>query len=216
MHEVDNMTDFNWSLDGTKFLDMRDVEKLRQQAARLRRLGVRTKSFRFVRNWFIVEVGLETGLRVMELAALQCGDLLIQQDSPEVIVRCGKGGKRRVVKVSRAFQARCNWFLRAKGASDESTAPDAPVFVSRQTGHQLCKRQIQKVFGQVSSEAALSKHVGIHSLRHTFGTHLYKASGGNLRLVQKQLGHSRITTTQVYADVFAEDAVAAVERLYRT
>ena len=52
--------------------------------------------------------------------------------------------------------------------------------------------------------------------RHTFGTHLYKASGGNLRLVQKQLGHSRITTTQVYADVFAEDAVAAVERLYRT
>jgi site-specific recombinase XerD len=67
----------------------------------------------------------------------------------------------------------------------------------------------------MSREAGLSKHVGIHGLRHTFGTHLYKASGGNLRLVQKQLGHARVTTTQVYADVLAEDAVAAMERLYR-
>jgi site-specific recombinase XerD len=67
----------------------------------------------------------------------------------------------------------------------------------------------------MSREAGLSKRVSIHALRHTYGTHLYKASGGNLRLVQKQLGHSRVTTTQVYADVLAEDAVAAVERLYR-
>ena len=209
------MADFNWSLDGTKFLDKKDVDKLRQQAARLRRLGIRTKRFRLARNWFIIEVGLETGLRVMEIAALRCGDLLMQQDSPEVIVRCGKGGKRRVVKVSRAFQARCNWFLKAKETTGQSTAPDAPVFVARQTGHPLCKRQIQNVFQRIASDAKLSKHVGCHSLRHSYASFLYKASGRNLRLVQKQLGHSRITTTQVYADVFAEDAVAAVERLYR-
>ena len=209
------MADFNWSLDGTKFLDRKDVAKLRRQAERLRRIGVRTNRFRLVRNWFVVEVGLETGLRVMEIAALQCGDLLMQQTAPEVIVRCGKGGKRRVVNVSRAFQRRCNWFLEAKKAAGQSIARDAPLFAARRTERPLCKRQIQSVFERMATEAKLSKRVGIHSLRHTYGTFLYKASGRNLRLVQKQLGHSRITTTQVYADVVAEDAVSAVERLYR-
>jgi site-specific recombinase XerC len=210
------MADYDWSLDGMKFLDKGDVAKLRQEAARVRRLGVRMHLFRLVRNWFIIEVALETGLRVMEIAALQCGDLLMDQASPEVIVRCGKGGRRRVVKVSRAFQTRCRWFLNAKQRVGQLIVPDAPVFVARRTGAPLCKRQMQKVFEQLSGAAQLSKHVSIHSTRHSYGTWLYKASGKNLRLVQKQLGHSRITTTQVYADVFAEDAVEAVERLYRT
>ena len=209
------MAEFDWSLDGMKFLDGDDVARLRKQAARVRREGVRTKRFRLVRNWFVIEVGLQTGLRVMEIAALQCGDLLIHQDSPEVIVRCGKGGRRRVVKVSRAFQTQCMWFLKAKQQAGQPITPDAPLFAARQTGAPLCRRQIQKVFEHIAEDASLSKHVGCHSMRHTFGTHLYKASGQNLRLVQKQLGHSRITTTQVYADVFAEDAVEAVERLYR-
>ena len=198
-----------------KFLEKDDVEKLTYYANKLRREGVRTKRFRFVRNWFIIEVALETGLRVMEIANLNCGDFLLKQGSPEVIVRRGKGGKRRVVKVSRAFQARCQWYLQAKFDAGELTSPVAPVFVARRTNRPLGKRQIQKVFERMSDKATLSKHIGIHGLRHTYGTFLYKASGGNLRLVQKQLGHSGITTTQVYADVFSEDAVAAVKQLYR-
>ena len=128
---------------------------------------------------------------------------------------CGKGGRRRVVKVSRAFQARCRWFFNAKQRAGQAVAPDAPVFIARRTDLPLCRRQIQKVFERMSRDAQLSKHVSIHSTRHSYATALYKASGRNLRLVQKQLGHSRITTTQVYADVFAEDAVEAVEKLYR-
>jgi site-specific recombinase XerD len=209
------MADYDWSLDGMKFLDLDDVERLRKLAAKVRREGVRTRRFRLVRNWFIIEVGLQTGLRVMEIAALQCGDLLMEQASPEVIVRCGKGGRRRVVKVSQSFKIQCRWFLDAKKRAGQTVTPDAPVFVARRTGLPLCRRQIQKVFERMSRDAQLSKHVSIHSTRHSYATALYKASGRNLRLVQKQLGHSRITTTQVYADVFAEDAVAAVERLYR-
>ena len=117
--------------------------------------------------------------------------------------------------MSRKFRARCLWFLTAKHEAGEEVASDMPVFCARRTQRPLCRRQIQKVFERMSREAGLSKRVSIHALRHTYGTHLYKASGGNLRLVQKQLGHSRVTTTQVYADVLAEDAVAAVERLYR-
>lgn len=198
-----------------KFLDRNDVERLQRYAARLRRQGARERRFRLVRNWFVVEVGLHVGLRVMEIADLRCGDMLLEQDSAEVIVRRGKGGRRRVVKVSRFFQARARWFFAAKRRAGQAVDPDAPLFVAGNSGRALGKRQIQKVFELMSRGAELSKHVGIHSLRHTYGSHLYKASGRNLRLVQKQLGHSRITTTQVYADVFAEDAVDAVERLYR-
>jgi len=208
------VAEFSWSLDGMKFLELEDVERLRGYAAKVRRQGVRARRFSLVRNWFIVEVGLETGLRVMEIAALRCGDLLMNQGSPEVVVRRGKGGKRRVVKVSRAFQKHCLWFLKAKARAGQPAETEAPIFAGRRAGQPLCKRQVQKVFERISGEAGLSKRVGIHALRHTYGTHLYKASGRNLRLVQKQLGHARITTTQVYADVFAEDAVEAVERLY--
>ena len=113
------MSDFSWCLDGTKFLARDEVDCLREFSERIRLKGVQRDRFRLIRNWFIVEAGLETGLRVMELAALRCGDLLTASSRPEVIVRRGKGGRRRVVKVSRTFSKRCAWFLRRKVGAGE-------------------------------------------------------------------------------------------------
>ena len=72
---------------------------------------------------------------------------------------------------------------------------------------------IQQVFKKWSRKAGLPSHYSIHSLRHTYAVRLYKASGYNLRLVQKQLGHSSVLTTQVYADVMDEDVDQAMENL---
>ena len=72
---------------------------------------------------------------------------------------------------------------------------------------------ISKVFKKTALEAGLSSHHSIHTLRHTYATNLYKASGYNLRMVQKQLGHSNITTTTVYSDVLSKDLEEAVENL---
>ena len=58
-----------------------------------------------------------------------------------------------------------------------------------------------------------SNSFSIHSLRHTYAVRLYKASGYNLRLVQKHLGHSSVTTTQVYADVLDADVDQALANL---
>ncbi|TFB12615.1 hypothetical protein E3V33_05110 [Candidatus Marinimicrobia bacterium MT.SAG.4] len=58
-----------------------------------------------------------------------------------------------------------------------------------------------------------SAHYSIHSLRHTYATNLYKASGYNLRLVQRQLGHSSPTVTQVYADVMDSDVEEALRNM---
>ena len=63
-----------------------------------------------------------------------------------------------------------------------------------------------------NKKAGIQDH-SIHHLRHTYASHLYKASKFNLRLVQKQLGDSSIKTTEVYADVFDEDIDKALERL---
>ena len=72
---------------------------------------------------------------------------------------------------------------------------------------------ISKVFKKMALEAGLSSNHSIHTLRHTYATNLYKASGYNLRMVQKQLGHSNITTTTVYSDVLSKDLEEAVENL---
>ena len=72
---------------------------------------------------------------------------------------------------------------------------------------------ISKVFKKMALEAGFSSHHSIHTLRHTYETNLYKASGYNLRMVQKQLGHSNITTTTVYSDVLSKDLEEAVENL---
>lgn len=77
----------------------------------------------------------------------------------------------------------------------------------------MSRSAIQKVVKKWMKEAGLPSHFSVHSLRHTYATRLYKASNHNLRLVQKQLGHSSVQTTQVYADVTDTDVEAAVEQL---
>jgi integrase/recombinase XerD len=70
-----------------------------------------------------------------------------------------------------------------------------------------------RVFKQWAARAGLPSNYSIHSLRHTYATNLYKASGYNLRLVQQQLGHSSVSTTSVYSAVVSKDLDDALERL---
>jgi integrase/recombinase XerC len=78
----------------------------------------------------------------------------------------------------------------------------------------MTTRAIEKAFKRAAARAGLSSRYSIHCLRHTYACELYRASGYNLRLVQKQLGHSHIGTTQVYADVVEPDMQRALQRLY--
>jgi site-specific recombinase XerD len=78
----------------------------------------------------------------------------------------------------------------------------------------MTTRAIEKAFKRTAARAGLSSHYSIHGLRHTYACELYRASGYNLRLVQKQLGHSHIGTTQVYADVVEPDMQRALQKLY--
>jgi len=97
----------------------------------------------------------------------------------------------------------------------ESTGPGDPLILSSNTGRDMSTRALEKAFKRTAARAGLPSHYSIHCLRHTYACELYRASGYNLRLVQKQLGHTHVTTTQVYADVMEPDVQWALDRLYK-
>jgi len=166
-----------------------------------------------IRDCFIIRLGLATGLRVMEIAALKCGDLSLEETLSSLVVIYGKGQKKRRVFFNDAFKKYCKEYLTWKQSIGESIEPDQPLLLSSSTGGHLTTRALQKAFKRCAKRAGLPSRYSIHSLRHTYASVLLKASNWNLRLVQKQLGHSKITTTQVYADVMVPEIKKALDRL---
>jgi len=167
-----------------------------------------------VRDYFIIHLALTTGLRVMEIAALKYGDIYLRDDICSLLVRKGKNGKKRLVFFKGAFEKHCREYISWKQKIGESLEPESPLIVSSNTGKHMTTRAIQKAFKRCAEKACLYSAYSIHCLRHTYACFLLKASDWNLRLVQKQLGHSRITTTQVYADIMMPDIQHALDRLY--
>lgn len=209
------MAGFNWALDPRKCLTLAEARRLRRTARKDAKAPGGKRPNVLVRDCFIVELALATGLRVMEIAQVNCGDVDLDAASPLLMVRNGKGGKKRLVRFSLAFRNLCRRYLRWKQAVGEGTSPGDPLLVSSNTGRHMTTRAIQKAFKRCAARAGLPGRYSIHCLRHTYACELYRAGGYNLRLVQKQLGHARIATTQVYADVMDPDMRRAVERLYR-
>jgi len=171
--------------------------------------------FEDIRNWYMIEFDLNTGLRVEELEKLIHGDIFIIQGQSSVLVRQGKGDKKRVVRISKACCNLCSHFQKWKESYGLSISKDSPVFTKR-NGKPLTKRALQKAFSKCAIRAGLSKK-NIHCLRHTYATFLLSATG-KIRFVQKQLGHSKITTTQTYAGLLAssvKDDLDKLDKLYR-
>jgi site-specific recombinase XerC len=203
------MKSSGWELDPKKFLPQKDAAHLTATARKQADSGDRTA----IRDCFVIHLGLATGLRVMEMAALNCGDLSLDDMMPSLVVVKGKGKKRLRVFFNDAFKKRCKEFLAWKLKIGEPIEPDQPLLLSGITGGHLTTRALQKAFKRCAKRADLPSHYSIHCLRHTYACFLLKASNWNLRLVQKQLGHSKITTTQVYADVMMPEIKKALDRL---
>lgn len=142
-----------------------------------------------MRDLAMFELFYSSGLRLSELAALDVTDL----DASEGIlkVRFGKGGKQRVVPVgSKALRAISEWLeLRPSGI-------DNALFVSGK-GRRLSQRNIQLRLARWCKKVGVAEHVHPHMLRHSFASHLLESSQ-DIRAVQELLGHSDISSTQIY------------------
>lgn len=204
---------FSWVIDESKCLNGEEVRKLRRTCRQAREYGLRQRNFTAIRNWFMIELGLNAGLRVDEITSLRCSDLLIDKNRSSIVVT-GKGNKKRAPWISSAFKKTCLDYIGYKKSFGYSTNPE-DYLLNNLKGDKITKRALQKFFKILIRKAGLSEHYYIHCLRHTYTTFLLKASNYNYRFAQQQLGHASIKTTQVYASVIDSEGRKAVEKLYR-
>jgi integrase/recombinase XerC len=187
-----------------EFVGERDAERLMSMPARDTDPGVRDLA--------ILEMLYGSGLRLGELVGLDLLDLDFYAGT--VTVR-GKGRKERVVPVGRMaaraletyLPARERWLRRRRGAEG---AGGGPLFVNR-SGGRLGPRSVQRIVKAYLSRIAEARGTHPHVLRHTFATHLLDR-GADLRAVQELLGHSSLSSTQVYTHVSVERLKKAYER----
>jgi integrase/recombinase XerD len=194
------------------FMSPEQVRALKDYCRRRAEAPTLDKRENPVRDWAILHVALDAGLRVSEICALELRDVLLDPLHAALIVRDGKGGKKRGVKMGTALRDHLEEFIAWKGQLGEVTSNHAPLFVSTRGGA-LTRTAVYRIFRRCADAVGVPGRFSIHSCRHTYASMLYRASSFNLRLVQKQLGHRSIQTTQIYADVLNEDALVAVENL---
>ena len=161
----------------------------------------------------MIELGLNAGLRVNEMASLKHRNVFINGESSSISV-VGKGDKKRIVWISTAFKRTFQMYINYKKRFGYDISDEAYV-LNNLKGTRITKRALQKFFKQIILKAGLPSRYYIHCLRHTYSTFLLKASKKDYKLVKEQMGHSSITTTQVYANVFEDEYKKAAEKLYQ-
>jgi len=142
------------------------------------------------RNRAIFETFYSTGMRVSEIESLDTDDIDFTR---KMVMVTGKGSKQRVVPVgNRAAEAILAY--RRRLSNDL-----APLFVNK-NGTRLSARSIRRILNKIVAECGLNIPVSPHTLRHSFATHMLD-SGADLRGIQEILGHSSLSTTQIYTHV---------------
>ena len=159
------------------------------------------------RNYAIVQLLLQAGLRVSEAAALRIEDLEIHARQGRVRVR-GKGNKERYVPLNATARRALQAYLHER----EETSTQDPVFLS-ETGAAISIRSIQSLITALARRAHLRRiPVSAHTLRHTFALEYLKQNPGKLVELATLLGHESLDTTAIYALPSEEDLAAEVER----
>jgi integrase/recombinase XerD len=173
------------------FLSLEEVDKLLRQPDVTAVIGLRDRA--------MIELMYSTGLRVSELCNLRVGDLQME----EGCLRCiGKGNKERIVPVGRQALAGVQEYLR-KSRPELLGDRSSPFLFLNRAGAKLAREMFWKTLGEYGRKAGLRKSLSPHMLRHSFATHLLDR-GADLRSVQMMLGHSDISTTQIYTHVVEE------------
>jgi len=157
---------------------------------------------RGLRNGAMLELTYASGLRVSELVNVRVREVNLEAGFVRVF---GKGAKERVVPIGRFALDRITRYLDAgrplllKGVASEM------LFAGR-VGKALSRQSFWMIIKKYAKQTGITKNVTPHSLRHSFASHLLEGGAG-LRAVQMMLGHSDITTTQIYTHVVQEQLV---------
>ncbi len=194
-----------------RYLTAEELARLRRHAEARALQGRGKGTVGAVRAWALLDTLLSSGLRASEVAELRVGDCLLGYGQASLVVRQGKGGKTREVFVAQELKAHLKAFLAWKRANGEDVFDQSPVF--RGQRGPLTRNGVWRVVKGLMAAVGLDPRYATHSCRHTYATHLYRACGGDLEVVQEQLGHASIKTTTIYAKVTKEDKLRAANAL---
>jgi len=174
-----------------EFLSLAEVDCLLQQPDTSAPVGLRDRA--------LIELMYSAGLRVSELCGLRVEDMQIDAGC----LRCvGKGDRERLVPVGKQALAVVERYLRTARPTLLQEGSSPHLFLN-QRGHKLSRITFWKLLAAYGRKAGLRKALTPHMLRHSFATHLLDR-GADLRSVQMMLGHSDISTTQIYTHVVEE------------
>ena len=158
-----------------------------------------TKRASGMRDRAMLEVLYATGLRVSELVGLRLDQVNLRQGVVRVI---GKGNKERLVPLGEEAVDWLGRYVRGARAELFRGAPDATLFPGTRN-RPLTRQAFWHAIRRYARRAGIAKPISPHVLRHAFATHLLN-HGADLRVVQMLLGHSDISTTQIYTHVARE------------
>ncbi len=184
-----------------KFLDLEDVDKL---------LAVPdTSTPRGLRDKAMIEVLYATGLRVSELIAVRPNDLHLDEG---YLTCVGKGDKERIVPLG---QEAADWIRRyvRDGRAQLAKRGSPWLFVNARDGGSLSRVGFWKVLKEYGVKAGVTRELSPHVLRHSFATHLLER-GADLRSIQMMLGHSDLSTTQIYTHVLEARLRAVYDKFH--
>ena len=150
-----------------------------------------------IRNRALIEILYATGARVSEIVQLNFGDISRSDGGTITIKVRGKGGKERLVPVGKFAQLALDQYLtRARPSMLKSTQQEA-LFLNEKRGTRLTRQSAWQIVMSAAEKAGIQRDISPHALRHSFATHLLDG-GADIRVVQELLGHSSVTTTQIY------------------
>jgi len=200
------------AIDRTKYMDANEVKQLRTVTEARHITDLQAGRLGGVTAWMLVDLGLSTGLRVKEISRLRIDDIDLKRGSLTIHRAKKKSDKPESLAIGKDLVRHLQEYIEWKKLAEQPT--DAKVALFNGARGPLTAQGLQRIWKASVKRAGLPPELSIHSARHTLAVHLLKKTG-NLRQVQKQLGHSSpATTANMYADVSFEDMQNGVNGLY--
>ncbi|MGA2227585.1 MAG: tyrosine-type recombinase/integrase [Syntrophobacteraceae bacterium] len=200
------------NIDGVKYYTDQQIKLLRRTVRDQAALDLERSQVTAIREWMAVDLITSSGLRVSEAANIRCGDLKAGYGECALFVRDGKGSKSRTVQIPDSLKRHLKQFVAWKASRGEPIGPDDYLLIG-QRGPWTAQAIQQLVKKYLKSLGLYENEKSVHALRHSYAVEFYKQQK-DLRALQKQLGHSSIETTQIYADVTAEDIQKQIRGLW--
>lgn len=200
------------AIDRKKYLDTAEVSQLRTVTEAHCIVDLKAGRLAGPLAWAVVDTALSTGLRVCELAALRVGDVDLKRGALRVVRRKRRKPSAETLAIGTDLVGHLREFIAWKELAGQPTGKRDALFVGKRGP--LTAQGLMQLWKRAIARAGLPRELSIHSARHTLAVHLLDRTG-NLRLVQKQLGHSSpVVTANLYADVPFAQMQEAVNGVY--